>query len=57
MQFPQGYEQTRMSSPPQAEFGHGPLISAKDAVCCAGATEFQEAQEWLLLIAQIKRCV
>jgi len=45
MQFPQGHEQRRVSSPPQAEFGRGPLISAKDAECCAGATEFQEAQK------------
>jgi len=45
MQFPQGHEQRRLSSPPQAEFGRGPLISAKDAECCAGAAEFQEAQK------------
>jgi hypothetical protein len=57
MQFPQGYEQRRVSSPPQAEFGRGPLISAKDAECCPGATEFQKAQKWVLLVAQIKRCV
>jgi hypothetical protein len=41
----QGREQRRVSSPPQAKFGRGPLISLKDGECCARATEFQEAQK------------
>src|SRR5262249_45434433 len=44
MQFPQGHEQRRLSSPLRLNSG-APLISAKDAECCAGATEFQEAQK------------
>jgi len=57
MQFPHGLSKAKCLLGLRLNSGARTFDLGKDAVCCAGATEFEKAQKWLLLIAQIKRCL